>query len=195
MPQTRWNKGQTIVNSDAYNLSGDLATLDDTLNVTVPVASDTERNALTPPQGVFAGMRVARTDKPGIPDEVRDSGGVWNLHPALLLAFHNAVTNNYSGLMADLSSGVHQLMLQGGSDVVTPDANGYAAIVMPSSFANGVIFTFAQVGDYTAITNGTKYNVTSAPGAFPLSQIHVNVNANGTPWVGPCRLNWFAAGW
>lgn len=76
MPQTRWTKGQTIVNSDAYNLAGDLATQVDTLNVVVPVASDTEEAGLTPPQGKYAGMLDVRTDLAGLPLKVYD-GSAW----------------------------------------------------------------------------------------------------------------------
>jgi hypothetical protein len=78
MPTTRWNKGKAPVNADAYNLTGDEATLVDSLNPVVPVASSTERNALTPPSGVYSGMVVARTDIAQAPLERYDSTlGAW----------------------------------------------------------------------------------------------------------------------
>jgi hypothetical protein len=46
MPQTRSNKGQGPINSDIYNLTADLATLIDSLEVIVPVADSTEGDAV-----------------------------------------------------------------------------------------------------------------------------------------------------
>lgn len=42
MPQTRTNKSQTPINSDAFNLIPDLATMSDSLMVVVPVADTAE---------------------------------------------------------------------------------------------------------------------------------------------------------
>jgi hypothetical protein len=76
MPTTRWNKGVAPVNSDAYNLTADMQKLLDTSNMVVPVSSAAERDALTPPQGKYAGMCVVRTDVAGLPIE-RWSGTEW----------------------------------------------------------------------------------------------------------------------
>lgn len=46
MPQTRPNKMKTIVNSDAYNLAADLATMVDSANVNIEVSGQTERDGL-----------------------------------------------------------------------------------------------------------------------------------------------------
>jgi hypothetical protein len=46
MPQTRSNKGQGPINSDIYNLTADLATLIDSLEVIVPVADTTEGDSV-----------------------------------------------------------------------------------------------------------------------------------------------------
>lgn len=75
MPSTRWNKGVTPVNSDAYNLTADIAKAIDKVNPVVTASSDAERDALVPPDGVYAGMTAARTDKPGVPFERRNSTG------------------------------------------------------------------------------------------------------------------------
>lgn len=61
MPQTRPNGAKVPVNSDAYNLTGDLATMADTSNVIIPCASQAVRDALTP----FVGMTITRTDLGG----------------------------------------------------------------------------------------------------------------------------------
>lgn len=46
MPTTRWNKTKTPVNSDAYQLTGDLATMADSTTLTIPVQSQSERDGL-----------------------------------------------------------------------------------------------------------------------------------------------------
>lgn len=46
MPQQRSNKSQTPINSDAFNLTPDLATMADTLGVIVSVADRTEADAV-----------------------------------------------------------------------------------------------------------------------------------------------------
>jgi hypothetical protein len=73
MPQTRPNKATTPINADAYNLTADLATMADSLNVIIKVASQSERDALT----VTAGTSVARTDLAGAPLQTYD-GTQWN---------------------------------------------------------------------------------------------------------------------
>ena len=62
MPQTRPNKVTVPVNSDAWNLANDLATLGDTANVVIPVANQTERDALTKKLG----LAVSRADLNGL---------------------------------------------------------------------------------------------------------------------------------
>lgn len=69
MPQTRVNKAVTPVNSDAYNLTADLATLADSLNVPIPVATQAERDALVSPTA--GKTAVARADLGGLVE-------VWN---------------------------------------------------------------------------------------------------------------------
>lgn len=62
MPQTRQNKAVTPIPSDEYNLTQDLATFADSLNVPVVVNSSTERNALDP----YEGLTVIRLDLGGV---------------------------------------------------------------------------------------------------------------------------------
>ena len=70
MPQTRDNGIVVPINSDAYNLTADLATMADTAKVVTIVSGQTARNALTK----FEGRLVYRTDKSQIESVV---GGVW----------------------------------------------------------------------------------------------------------------------
>lgn len=61
MPSTRQNKMITITNDETYDLQTHMNRLADSTNVVIPVASQAERDALTP----IAGMWVARNDRNG----------------------------------------------------------------------------------------------------------------------------------
>jgi hypothetical protein len=62
VPQTRPNKITVPVNADAWNLAGDLATMADSVQAVIPVASQTERDALTKANGLV----VSRGDLGGL---------------------------------------------------------------------------------------------------------------------------------
>jgi hypothetical protein len=72
MPQTQANKITTPVNSDAYNLAADLATMANTTNAVIRVNSQSERDGLTK----VAGLTITRADLSGL-IEVCD-GTAWN---------------------------------------------------------------------------------------------------------------------
>ncbi|GAA1051412.1 hypothetical protein [Arthrobacter russicus] len=74
MPQTRPNKSTVPVNSDAYNLTGDMATMADSLNVVVPVASAAERDGLTKKPNLL----VSRTDLGGVIEAWDTSLNSWS---------------------------------------------------------------------------------------------------------------------
>lgn len=79
----RWNKSKTPAGADGWNLTTDLGTALDTANVIVPVATQAERDGLTPPvTGKYAGMVVARTDIAGMPLEKWD-GSAWIREPVV----------------------------------------------------------------------------------------------------------------
>lgn len=78
MTQTRPNLAKVPTNSDEYNLTDDLATMADSLNVLIPVASQAARDAL--PKKV--GLTVIRLDLTGTPLETWD-GSAWSLAPRL----------------------------------------------------------------------------------------------------------------
>ena len=73
MPQYRSNKIRVPITSDAYALTADLAAMADSANVIIPVASQSERDALP---GKYVGMVVARTDLPGV-TEIYDGTNWW----------------------------------------------------------------------------------------------------------------------
>jgi hypothetical protein len=72
MTQTRPNGIVVPINSDAYNLTADLAAMADKANVVIVCASQAARDSLT----VVTGMVVIRTDLPGAPFEKWD-GSLW----------------------------------------------------------------------------------------------------------------------
>lgn len=72
MSQIRGNKIQVPTNSDAWNPTGDMATMADTSNVIIPVSSQAERDALTKK----AGLCVVRLDLPSLPVQ-RCDGTNW----------------------------------------------------------------------------------------------------------------------
>jgi hypothetical protein len=71
-----WNKSTAPAGADGWNLTPDVRKAIETSNFPVPVANVTERDALTPPAGKYAGMQVLRTDLPGCPVETWD-GSNW----------------------------------------------------------------------------------------------------------------------
>lgn len=76
---TRWNKTTTPAGSDGWNLTPDIGKALDTANVIVPVATDAERDGLTPPGGKYPGLAVSRTDLPGCPLQIW-TGARWSWH-------------------------------------------------------------------------------------------------------------------
>lgn len=62
---TRWNKTISKAGADGWNLTTDDGKGLDSANVLVPVATQAERDGLTPPLGKYAGMAVTRADLGG----------------------------------------------------------------------------------------------------------------------------------
>lgn len=194
MPQTQYNGVKTIANSDAYNLANDLATLGQTINAIVPVSSDSQRNALAPPQGLFAGMTVARTDKPGVPLEVRDSGGTWNVNVPIEVLCNNARVGT-SNPLSLLQSGMIRPIIQAGTVVVTTDVNGYSNFAFPVPFPNGVFCWVGMNGDDLA--TGDTVFVTQGTAGTSLTTAYFNAwKSSGSAWASNSfRLDWVAIGW
>jgi hypothetical protein len=107
----RWNKAKTQAGSDGWNLTTDIGTALDTANVIVPVATQAERDGLTPPStGKYAGMVVARTDIAGIPLEKYD-GSAWIRQP---ITDTSPITNDGNwtisgGLIRSVATGLTQV--------------------------------------------------------------------------------------
>jgi len=98
----RWNKTATPPGTDGWNLTTDLGKALDSANVIVPVATQAERDALTPPLGKYAGMTVVRMDVAGNPLEVWD-GSVGNRYsPTYAKAAGRGVLNSIPAVNPNL---------------------------------------------------------------------------------------------
>ena len=108
---TRWNKTISKAGADGWNLTTDDGRGFDSANVVVPVASQAERDGLTPPvTGKYAGMVVARTDIAGIPFEKYD-GSAWIRQP---IVDTSPITNDGNwtisgGLQRTITTGLTQV--------------------------------------------------------------------------------------
>ena len=127
MPTTRQNKSTTPANSDAYNLVPDLNTLADSLNVTIPVSSQTERDALTKSNGLL----VTRLDKAGAIEYT--DGTNWYATGTTKALGHLGKTDGFqsigtSGTAVTMTAAAQILrggMTQSGSKLVVPLAGLY----------------------------------------------------------------------
>lgn len=191
MPQTRANKVTVPTNSDAWNLTGDLATMADSSNLVIPVASQTERDALTK----AAGLTVSRTDLPGAPLQTCDGTG-WSILNGLPILTNTPHTGSGTGLLGNLQTGAARAYIQSGSNTVTPDVNGYASIVMPTTYPNGVIAQLVTNGD-NSISNGQRLLITLGTAAPSTSQLHIRVWDTGAnaAYTSITRVEWIAIGW
>jgi hypothetical protein len=107
---TRWNKTISKAGADGWNLTTDDGKGLDSANVIVPVATQAERDGLTPPTGRYAGMVAARTDVAGIPLEKWD-GSAWIRQP---ITDTSAITNDGNwtiagGLIRTVATGLTQV--------------------------------------------------------------------------------------
>lgn len=82
MPQQRATGIQTPINSDAYNLTADLAKMADTTNVGVKCNGTAERDALVK----FQGLRVRRTDRDNLIQEWNGTTWEWVSPPTRIYA-------------------------------------------------------------------------------------------------------------
>jgi urease alpha subunit len=99
-------------------------------------------------------------------------------------------TRGRSTTGAPPGAGRGTLETQVGSDVVTLDANGTAAISFPAPFGAGVIGVIASNGDATAQAAIVSVAATTTTGF----QVHVDYGPTAAPVTGQFRVNWIAIG-
>jgi hypothetical protein len=131
MPQTLPNGTVVPINSDAYNLTADLATMGNSSNVVYPVANQAARDALTP----TAGMVVLRLDTGAIEAYLT---GAWvpvtQVQGASPYMFHAGTVN-----------------------VTVPVGNGAgtASVTFPTAFTQAPIITV----NINAVTGSNSYKL------------------------------------
>jgi hypothetical protein len=191
VPQIRANKIQVPTNPDAFtNLNNDLATMADTANVVIRVASQTERDGLTK----VAGLCVVRTDLPGDPIQTCD-GTNWSTQQVPKVWASAPRVGSASGLLTNLQSGAVVPIIQGGTVVVTTDVNGYGNFAFPQAFPNGLICWVGMNADDVA--TGTNVFITQGSAGVSLTTAYFNAwKATGSAYANQAiRLDWIAMGW
>lgn len=165
MPQTRQNGGVVPVGSDPYALTQDLAALADSLNVDIIVSTLTERNALTPHEG----MRVIRLDLNGITETYIN--GEWTGSGATNIATFGTgwtpLTSSHtprvyrSGGIVFLVGGVVQESTGNVSNILT----------IPTQFrpsTTGTMFVGSGVTNGGGATNGVSYELVLTNGVLSI---------------------------
>ena len=150
---TRWNKTVVPAGGDGWNLTPDLGKALDGANVIVPVASASERNALTPPQGLYAGMAVARQDLGGLievldPDQTTWTRGI-----------------QHSEFTGSTVPDIPTTSPTWGTGPLTRDTN---------QDRNGGIFT-SPANDKISLPGGSLYAISV--------RVKMSVNSTGKSWV------------
>ncbi|MDQ5861282.1 MAG: hypothetical protein M3536_03360 [Actinomycetota bacterium] len=144
MPQTRANKITVPVNSDAYNLTTDLAAMADSANVVIRVSSAAERDALVK----VAGLCVTRSDLGGL-IEVCD-GTNWLSSVKRRRAEFTGTSDGTTGAGAAWQF-----------SVLTKDTGNSFNDAFVTASASKSRITFAEAGTYII---HVKVGVTAAPG-------------------------------
>jgi hypothetical protein len=189
--QIRANKIQVPTNSDNFtNLTTDLATMADTSNVVVKVASAAEQNALAK----SAGLITTRTDLPGSPIQECDGTNFAQQQKPKVWA-NNPRVGSSSGLLTNLQSGAVVPIIQAGTIVVTTDANGYGNFAFPQAFPNGLLSWVGMNADDVA--TGTNVFISQGSAGVSLSTAYFNAwKATGSPYASQSiRIDWIAIGW
>ena len=179
MPQQRPNKAQTPINSDAFNLTPDLATLADTLGVIVPVANRTEADSVATARAT-AGWPVTDARPLYVHNaatgrlEIKVTAGWKDWNTPLGPLYKNKVTAS-SGAVSDA-------IIQNIATFTFTAGRAYRIVWDPSVSASDTTSSF-NLGVHSASTADAAALLT---GLTVLEQRTVSVNnANTTQHVGP----------
>lgn len=113
MPQTRPNGVIVPINSDAYNLAGDLAAMADSANVVTVVASQAARDALS----LYPGRTVWRQD---INVQQTYNGAIWSTTYLGATGWTNIPIGSYgNGFTTTPAGGYNQIQYMVQNNVVT----------------------------------------------------------------------------
>jgi hypothetical protein len=189
MPQTLANGIKTPINADAYNLTGDLATMGNSANVVIPVANQAARDALT----LYPGLCVCRLDIVSAPIE-RYDGTSWNganvntYTPVLGATTTNPTLGSGSQqfgnyiLNGKMMSG--QFFVKFGSGLAA--GSGQYQISLPPGFTYNAVGSAVPLGNFTAnlptgaISGYVALSSSVSTNMFMWWQNSVNTQANIT---------------
>lgn len=187
----RWNKAKTPAGADGWNLTPDIGTALDSANVVVPVGSQAERDALTPPLGKYAGMVVSRTDLAGSPLEVWDGARWWGTTIQTLAPNTANFTNPPAGY-GPLTLAVYGKMATLTGNVVWNNGSGNGVATIPSPYlpAFEVTFTSISQNNSTGAIGTTYRGVVTTGGAVTLNWMGIARDVNN---VIPVQASWVIA--
>ena len=139
MPQTRPNGGQVPVNSDPYNLTADMATQTDTLNVLAPVPSDAAQTALIASGLLFPGFAIVRTDLASLPIFLWD-GAAFEQKTGLRHAeYTGPIVTTTAGAGTNVGLLAEDEAKSEGNDFVQPDTAGRLKILKTGVYSITVL--------------------------------------------------------
>lgn len=84
--------------------------------------------------------------------------------------------------------------IQGGSEVIPAEVNGYGHIWLPKPFPNGLLTAVVVNGDNNATGRGWEASLGSGPSRNDILYVNLS-NGSGTGWKNNWRCNWIAIGW
>jgi hypothetical protein len=135
MPQTRPNGGQVPVNSDPYNLTADMATQTDTLNVIAPVPSDAAETALIASGLLFPGYAIVRTDLASLPIFLWDGAGFEQKTGLRHAEYTGPIVTTSAGIGTNVGALTEDEDKSEGNDFVQPDTAGRLKILKTGVYA------------------------------------------------------------
>lgn len=135
MPQTRPNGGVVPVNSDPYNLTADMATQTDTLNVITPIPSSAAQTALEASGLLFPGYAMVRTDIASLPIFLWD-GAAFEQKTGLRHAeYTGPIVTTSAGIGTHVGALTEDEDKSEGNDFVQPDIAGRVKILKTGVYA------------------------------------------------------------
>lgn len=172
MPQTLTNGIKTPVNSDAYNLTADLATMGDSAKVVIGVTSTAHRDGLPK----YQGLTVSRLDIPGAPLQTWDgtrwpyNDTPWTYMP-LVQGFQHETGSSWLGLRYRVKN--EWFMVSGAVNRDTPWPAGMVVALVPLAYrvdgrVQGVNCQFA-VGDGNLVLTAAGSIAASMSIMWPLN--------------------------
>lgn len=175
---TTWNKGKAPAGGTGWQLTPDVRSGLESMNVVVPVANQSERDGLTPPLGKYIGMAVTRNDLGGIIE-------VWNGSQWLSVANRFNVPGVPAGQIPLIqSSEVSATIGSGSAGAITfpqpfPTALRTLLITDATAGANGIVVKTRM--DLSTTTTGkfTAFNATDGTGVSTGTILYVHFIAIG----------------